>query len=118
MLLKVNAPPGGQRTEIRELVDIFRGRIVDVGPDEGRLSPHAPAGEVRRDDAPVGFDVIDDQHASIPERRAVLRAFGHRRDGLAGRLVGGRPVAWRPLQCRDRLGAPAAPRGSRESPPG
>lgn len=34
MLLKVKAPPGGQRSEIRELVDIFRGRIVDVGPDE------------------------------------------------------------------------------------
>jgi len=34
MLLKVEAPPGGQRSEIRELVDIFRGRIVDVGPDE------------------------------------------------------------------------------------
>lgn len=34
MLLKVNAPPGGKRTEIRELVDIFRGRIVDVGEDQ------------------------------------------------------------------------------------
>lgn len=34
MLLKVKAPPGGQRTEIRELVDIFRGRIVDVGHNE------------------------------------------------------------------------------------
>jgi acetolactate synthase-1/3 small subunit len=34
MLLKVKAPPGGRRTEIRELTDIFRGRIVDVGPDE------------------------------------------------------------------------------------
>ncbi|MCA9145307.1 MAG: acetolactate synthase small subunit [Planctomycetaceae bacterium] len=34
MLLKVKAPPGGKRTEIRELVDIFRGRIVDVGHDE------------------------------------------------------------------------------------
>jgi acetolactate synthase-1/3 small subunit len=34
MLLKVKAPPGGQRSEIRELVDIFRGRIVDVGHDE------------------------------------------------------------------------------------
>jgi acetolactate synthase-1/3 small subunit len=33
MLLKVKATPGGQRSEIRELVDIFRGRIVDVGPD-------------------------------------------------------------------------------------
>jgi acetolactate synthase-1/3 small subunit len=34
MLLKVKAAPGGRRTEIRELTDIFRGRIVDVGPDE------------------------------------------------------------------------------------
>lgn len=34
MLLKVNAPPGPQRTEIRELVEIFRGRIVDVGAEE------------------------------------------------------------------------------------
>ena len=34
MLMKVKAPPGGKRTEIRELVEIFRGRIVDVGPDE------------------------------------------------------------------------------------
>lgn len=34
MLLKVRAEAGKQRSEIRELVDIFRGRIVDVGPDE------------------------------------------------------------------------------------
>ena len=34
MLIKVKAPPGGKRTEVRELVDIFRGRIVDVGEDE------------------------------------------------------------------------------------
>jgi acetolactate synthase-1/3 small subunit len=34
MLIKVKAPPGGKRSEIRELADIFRGRIVDVGPDE------------------------------------------------------------------------------------
>lgn len=34
MLLKVQAPPGSRRSEIRELVDIFRGRIVDVGPEE------------------------------------------------------------------------------------
>src|SRR5262249_53913071 len=34
MLLKVKAPAGGKRTEIREMVDIFRGRIVDVGDDE------------------------------------------------------------------------------------
>ena len=34
MLLKVKAPPGPKRTEVRELVEIFRGRIVDVGPEE------------------------------------------------------------------------------------
>ena len=34
MLLRVKAPPGRKRSEIRELVDIFRGKIVDVGPDE------------------------------------------------------------------------------------
>jgi acetolactate synthase-1/3 small subunit len=34
MLIKVKGTQGGVRTEIRELVDIFRGRIVDVGPAE------------------------------------------------------------------------------------
>jgi acetolactate synthase-1/3 small subunit len=34
MLLKVRAPQGGRRSEIRELAEIFRGRIVDVGIDE------------------------------------------------------------------------------------
>jgi acetolactate synthase-1/3 small subunit len=34
MLLKVKAQPGGKRSEVRELADIFRGRIVDVGEDE------------------------------------------------------------------------------------
>ena len=34
MLLKVKAPPGGKRSEVRELVEIFRGRIVDVGAEE------------------------------------------------------------------------------------
>jgi acetolactate synthase-1/3 small subunit len=33
MLIKVAAPPGGQRTEVKELTEIFRGRIVDVGPE-------------------------------------------------------------------------------------
>jgi acetolactate synthase-1/3 small subunit len=34
MLIKVAAPPGGKRSEVRELVDIFRGRVVDVGDDQ------------------------------------------------------------------------------------
>ena len=32
MLIKVASPPG-KRSEIRELTDIFRGRIVDVAPE-------------------------------------------------------------------------------------
>lgn len=34
LLLKVKSPAGQSRSEIRELVDIFRGKIVDVGPEE------------------------------------------------------------------------------------
>lgn len=34
LLIKIKAPAGGVRAEIRELTDIFRGKIVDVGPDE------------------------------------------------------------------------------------
>jgi len=34
MLIKVAAPTGAQRSELRELADIFRARIVDVGPEE------------------------------------------------------------------------------------
>ena len=33
MLLKVRATAGEQRSEIRELTNIFRGRIVDVSQD-------------------------------------------------------------------------------------
>jgi acetolactate synthase-1/3 small subunit len=34
MLIKVRARSGPQRSEVRELTEIFRGRIVDVGHDE------------------------------------------------------------------------------------
>ena len=34
MLVKIKAPNGAKRSEICELTDIFRGRIVDVGPEE------------------------------------------------------------------------------------
>lgn len=34
MMIKVRSASGNVRTEIRELVDIFRGRVVDVGPEE------------------------------------------------------------------------------------
>ncbi len=34
LLIKVKAQSGNDRSEIRELADVFRGKIVDVGPDE------------------------------------------------------------------------------------
>jgi acetolactate synthase-1/3 small subunit len=34
MLVKVRAPKGSERSEIRELVEIFRAKIVDVGAEE------------------------------------------------------------------------------------
>jgi acetolactate synthase I/III small subunit len=34
MLMKVKAPANGGRSEVRELVEIFRGKIVDVGEEE------------------------------------------------------------------------------------
>jgi len=42
MLLKVKAAPGGKRSEIRELTEIFRGRILDVGPDEVMIGISGP----------------------------------------------------------------------------
>ena len=33
MLIKVKAPDGLTRSEVKELTEVFRGRIVDVGPD-------------------------------------------------------------------------------------
>jgi acetolactate synthase-1/3 small subunit len=33
MLIKVAAQPGATRTEVKELAEIFRGRIVDVASD-------------------------------------------------------------------------------------
>src|SRR5687767_2460978 len=34
MLIKVAAPPGHHRSEVKEMTEIFRGRIVDVGQEE------------------------------------------------------------------------------------
>ena len=46
-LIKVSAPSGGPRSEIRELVDIFRGRIVDVGPTEVMIEISGRENKVR-----------------------------------------------------------------------
>jgi len=34
LLMRVQAPVGAKRSEVRELIDIFRGKIVDVGSQE------------------------------------------------------------------------------------
>jgi acetolactate synthase I/III small subunit len=41
MLIKVSASPG-RRSEVRELTDIFRGRIVDVGQEEVMIEISGP----------------------------------------------------------------------------
>lgn len=46
MLIKVKAPPEGKRSEIRELVDIFRGRVVDVGDTEMMIEISGRASKV------------------------------------------------------------------------
>jgi len=33
LLIKVQAPGGGHRSEVRELAEVFRGRVVDVSPE-------------------------------------------------------------------------------------
>ena len=45
MLIKVKAAPE-RRSEIRELADIFRGRVVDVGPDQMMLEVSGPEKKV------------------------------------------------------------------------
>ncbi|HWC91294.1 MAG TPA: acetolactate synthase small subunit [Pirellulales bacterium] len=45
MLIKVQAPPPS-RSQIRELTDIFRGRIVDVGPEEVMIEISGPEKKV------------------------------------------------------------------------
>lgn len=47
LLVKLSAPAGGVRTEVRELVDIFRGKIVDVGRDEVMIEISGREGKVQ-----------------------------------------------------------------------
>jgi acetolactate synthase-1/3 small subunit len=45
LLLKVNAP-AGQRSEIMQIVDVFRGKIVDVGGKHLMLELSGPEGKI------------------------------------------------------------------------
>ena len=46
MLLKVRSPAGPKRSEIRELVEIFRARIVDVGANEVMIEISGREGKI------------------------------------------------------------------------
>jgi acetolactate synthase-1/3 small subunit len=46
MLLKVKSPAGPKRSEIRELVEIFRAKIVDVGADEVTIEISGREGKI------------------------------------------------------------------------
>ncbi|HVW38491.1 MAG TPA: acetolactate synthase small subunit, partial [Pirellulales bacterium] len=42
MLIKVQAGSGASRSEVKELVEVFRGRIVDVCPEEVMIEISGP----------------------------------------------------------------------------
>lgn len=46
MLMNVCAATGAKRNEIREMVEIFRGKIVDVGPEELMIEISGPERKV------------------------------------------------------------------------
>jgi len=46
MLMRVEAPDGKKRSEIRELTEIFRGRIVDVSPSELMIEISGQEGKI------------------------------------------------------------------------
>ncbi len=46
MLLKIRAPPGPTRTEVMQLIDIFRARVVDVSDRSLTIAVTGDAGKV------------------------------------------------------------------------
>ena len=46
VLLKIRAPPGPTRTEVMQLIDIFRARVVDVSDRSLTIAVSGDAGKV------------------------------------------------------------------------
>ena len=46
VLLKIRAPPGPTRTEVMQLIDIFRARVVDVSDRSLTIAVTGDAGKV------------------------------------------------------------------------
>ena len=94
MLVKVKAGPGGKRSEIRELVDFFRGRVVDVGAEEVMIEI---AGQERKIEAfidlirPYGIiELVRTGRIAMVRSGAMLPTVspvGPSRDGSAQSLV-------------------------------
>ena len=47
VLLKIRAPPGPTRTEVMQLIDIFRARVVDVSDRSLTIAVTGDAGKVQ-----------------------------------------------------------------------
>ncbi len=46
VLLKIRAPPGPTRTEVMQLIDIFRARVVDVSDRSLTIAVTGDSGKV------------------------------------------------------------------------
>lgn len=78
MLLKVTAPPG-KRSEVRELADIFRGRIVDVGPEEVIVEI---SGQEQKIEAFIGLMRPFGIKELVRSGRIAMVRSGHKREDL------------------------------------
>jgi acetolactate synthase-1/3 small subunit len=91
MLIKVKAKTG-QRSEIRELCDIFRGRIVDIAPEEITVEIAGPEKKIEAFvDLMRPFGIIELVRTG---RVAIVRSIdrtGHLGTGVR-RFAGGEPV--------------------------
>ncbi|HMP08700.1 MAG TPA: acetolactate synthase small subunit [Lacipirellulaceae bacterium] len=83
MLIKVKATKG-QRSEIRELCEIFRGKVVDVAPEEVTLEI---AGQERKVEAFIDlmrpFGIVE---LVRPGRIAMVRSIDRSRNAAAASL--------------------------------
>ena len=97
MLIKFDAPPA-QRLEIQGLVQIFRGRIVDVGPDQMMVE-------------------ISGQEKKIEAFIEAVRPYGIRELARTGRIALVRGTAAEPEDAPAEPEASRRPRGRRAFEP-
>ena len=59
VFIKLEVRPGVERTEVLQLVDIFRARVIDNSDRTLTLSVTGDAGKVNTDDLPVSHMYIN-----------------------------------------------------------